>query len=119
MIQPGNHCLSSGLAGGNSCPARCTTRGAGNHPARRVAELEGKLEFILGEELVEHFAAQGAGGDQLVGPRVMFEQDRGERLRCRPGHHAGAFGRIVLAVLGAAVDHLRVLVARACSRRDS
>ena len=49
----------------------------------------------------------------FIGGRIVLEQDRRERLRRRAGDHPGAFGRVVLAVLRAAVDHRRVAVARA------
>src|SRR2546422_9486083 len=57
--------------------------------------------------------AERAERVELVARRVVLEQDRGERLRRRPGDHAGAFGGIVLAMLRAAMDHRGEPVARA------
>jgi len=81
------------------------------------AVLGRQAELVLGEELVEQLAAERADRVELVARRVVLEQDRGERLRRRPGDHAGAFGGIVLAVLRAAMDHRGEPVARALLAR--
>src|SRR6185369_9378643 len=80
-------------------------------PGGRILERE--LEGVLLEELVEHLPAERAHGIDLVGSRVVLEEDRGEGLRRGAGHHLGARRRIVLAVLRAAMDHRGMAVARA------
>src|SRR6185436_12654025 len=52
-------------------------------------------------------------GVDLIARRIPFQQDRGERLRSGAGDHPRALGRVVLAVLGAAVDHVGDAVTRA------
>src|SRR5262249_28676940 len=79
--------------------------GARHRGVRRTGVLHRELEAVLLEELVEHLAAEGADGVDLVRARILLEQDGGERLRGGAGHHPCARGRVVLAVLGAAMDH--------------
>src|SRR3954464_3839708 len=78
--------------------------GIARRAVRRAAVLHRKPELVLGKKFVEELAAERADGVQLVALRVVLEQDRREGLRRRAGDDAGAFGRIVLAMLGAAVD---------------
>ncbi len=66
--------------------------------------IEGEAEFVLAEKLVEKLAAQGSDGVQAVVVPVVLEKDCRERLRCRACQYLRALGRIVLAVLGAAMD---------------
>src|SRR5262247_1121034 len=72
--------------------------------------LEGEPELVLGEKVVEHLASHGADCVQLVARTVVIEQDGRERLWRGSGNHSTAVGWIVLAVLRAAMDHLRVTV---------
>src|SRR5205814_8610406 len=81
--------------------------------ARRGAVLELQAESVLVEKLVEELAAQRADGEELVARRGVLQENRRQRLRRRAGDDAGAFGRIVLAVLRAAVDHRGEAVRRA------
>src|SRR3954463_2703061 len=92
---------------------RLHDRAAVDRRARGAAELHLEPESIFFEEFVEHLAAQRADGEELIGARIVLEQDGGKRLRRRAGNDAAALGRIVLAVLGAAVDHRAEFVARA------
>src|SRR5260370_16328179 len=71
------------------------------------AVIEGEAEFVLAEKLVEQLPAQGPDRGQAVARRIVFEKDRGEWLGRGAGEHFRAFGRIVLACLGAAMYHLR------------
>jgi hypothetical protein len=66
------------------------------------------LNSYFPEERVELLGAHRPERRELVACRVVLEQDRGERLRRGPGQHARAGRGIVDAVIGAAVDHLRV-----------
>src|SRR5687768_13386850 len=75
--------------------------------------LELQPEGELVEELAEHLAAERAHRMDLVLCRIPFQKNGGERLRRRAGNHARAFGRVVLAVLRAAVDDVGDAVARA------
>src|SRR5689334_3694743 len=50
-------------------------RGALDGVARARALLELQAEFVLAEELGEHLAAEGADGEDLVGLRVVLEED--------------------------------------------
>src|SRR5581483_869027 len=79
---------------------------------RAVAQLSLQPERVLVVELVEELAAERADGIELICRGVMLEQDRRERLRRRSGQHPCPGRRVVLAVLGAAVDHRGVAAAR-------
>src|SRR2546421_11936015 len=84
--------------------------GAPGRAPRGAAVLEREAELVLGEELVEHLAAERADGIELVALRIMLEQDGGERLRRRAGDHARALGGIGLAVLPGAMGYRSALV---------
>src|SRR2546427_7854604 len=68
--------------------------------------IEGEAEFVLAEKFVEQLTAQRTDRGQTVALRIVFEKNRRERLRCRACQYLRALGGIVLAVLGAAVDHM-------------
>src|SRR3989441_10361114 len=70
------------------------------------AVIEGEAEFVLAEKFVEQLAAQRTDRGQTVALRIVFEKNRRERLRGRACQYLRALGGIVLAVLGAAVDHV-------------
>src|SRR5688572_8133594 len=87
-------------------------RGLADRLLRRRAALELQPDLVFLEELLEHLAAERADGVELVAARHVLEQDRGERLRRRTGDDPGTLGRVILAVLGAAVDDVAVPIDR-------
>src|SRR5258706_3169726 len=88
-------------------------RGLADRLLRRTAALELQPDRVLGEELLEHLAAERPDRVELVASRYVLEQDRSERLRRRAGDDPGTACRIVLAVLRAAMDHVGMAVDRA------
>src|SRR6266853_1966607 len=74
--------------------------------------IEGEAEFVLAEKLVEELPTEGSDGVQAVALRIVIEKDRRERLRCRACQYPRALGGIVLAVLGAAMDHMGEFASR-------
>src|SRR5579862_938300 len=71
---------------------------------RAIAHLELQPERVLLEELGELLAAHGPHREQLVGFRIVLEQDRREWLRRGPRDDLRARSGIVDAAIGAAGD---------------
>ena len=77
------------------------------HRVFRVGpHIQAELEFILAEKLVEEFTTQGGVGGQRVRCSVVRKEHGTQGLFCRAAEHLGAFGRVILAVVGAAMNQV-------------
>src|SRR5882672_3986325 len=83
-----------------------------NGGLRMACVIESETKLVFAEEFVEQLPTQSPDCGQAVALRIVIEKDRGQRLGRGARHHFRAFGGIVLAVLGAAMDHVGELASR-------
>ena len=70
------------------------------------ARFQAQFHFVLFEKVVKQLTTQGARGREGVGLGVVFQQHRTERLFCRATQHLRTTRRVVLAVVGAAMNQV-------------